>query len=320
MDLFQNQKTQLNLISQLFLLFLVSLLSGCSSNERMRVDLIPILTTEREREYCLYTPAMVNHNAPGKALVVVLHGGGGTAQFAVDEVGKSLFKIADRDGFYVVFPQAINKMWDLGAGRVSKGLKERVEDRTYFSAVLDDVAARVAIDPSRIFVTGISRGGQATYYMACAFPDRIRAIAPVAMPLPVHLESTCEAGRSIGVVIMNGTDDPLVPYSGGSIEIGSIVRDEVLSTDDTVALYASRNGGNINMGVKTTIDTVDDGVLVEKTQWRSCSGAPVILYSLIGGGHTWPSGRQYLPKFIVGKVSRDIDGAEEAWKFFSEFR
>ncbi|MFK7926569.1 MAG: PHB depolymerase family esterase, partial [Myxococcota bacterium] len=202
---------------------------------------------------------------------------------------------------------------------VSEELEERVDDRSYFGAVLDDVASRVAVDERRVFVTGISRGGQASYFMACSFPDRIRAIAAVAMPLPLYMKDDCETGKPVGVTIMNGTEDPLVPYDGGTIEIGESSRDEVLSTSDSIALWADRNGCDLDEKTTSEIDPADDEIRVEKTEWRSCSGAPIVLYSLVGGGHTWPSGLQYLPEFIVGKVGRDIDGSVEAWRFFSEF-
>jgi polyhydroxybutyrate depolymerase len=45
-------------------------------------------------------------------------------------------------------------------------------------------------------------------------------------------------------------------------------------------------------------------------------GTEVILYTVEGGGHTWPGGWQYLPEKIVGKTSRDTDANEVIWDFF----
>lgn len=284
-----------------------------------KVERVVIQTEAREREYLLYVPNSLNGDSRDSPLVLVMHGGGGTARFAVREVGKSLFKLAEDDGFYVIFPQAVNKIWDFGVGRISAELDERVDDRSYFASVLDSAASRFSIDPERVFVTGISRGGQASYFMACEFPDRIRAIAPVAMPLPAYLESTCRTGPPVGIAIMNGTKDPLVPYTGGAITAGKKVRDEVVSTAKTLELWRQRNGCAAEPSARTTIDTARDGMSVEKTEWRLCSGAPVILYRIVGGGHTWPGGKQYLPRFAIGRVNRDIDGAEAAWGFFREF-
>ena len=54
-------------------------------------------------------------------------------------------------------------------------------------------------------------------------------------------------------------------------------------------------------------------------EWSSCVGAPVKFFRVNNGGHTWPSGVQYLSPRIVGETSQDVDAADEAWKFFAQF-
>ena len=44
----------------------------------------------------------------------------------------------------------------------------------------------------------------------------------------------------------------------------------------------------------------------------------VILYTIDGGGHTWPGGLQYLPERIIGKTSKDLDANQLIWDFFKE--
>ncbi len=279
-----------------------------------------ILVGDRERSYLLYTPANVEPDAASRALVLVLHGGGGTARGIAREVGRSLHGIADRDGFFVAYPNAVDKMWDLGAGVISESLEVRVDDRSYFGQLIDELVRTLPIDDRRIFATGISRGGQASYFLACAHPDRIRAIAPVAMPMPAYLLKECAEAPGTGIAILNGTDDPLVPYDGGRITVGNRERDEVISTDDTVDFWRSRNRCAAEETDEQIIDTQKDRMQVRRTSWERCEYAPVVLYRIEGGGHTWPSGRQYLPRFVVGSVNKDIDGAEEIWSFFSRFR
>ena len=36
-------------------------------------------------------------------------------------------------------------------------------------------------------------------------------------------------------------------------------------------------------------------------------GAEVVLFTIEGGGHTWPNGWQYLGEAIIGKTTKDID-------------
>lgn len=46
----------------------------------------------------------------------------------------------------------------------------------------------------------------------------------------------------------------------------------------------------------------------------------MVLYRVNGGGHTWPSGVQYLPAAIVGKTSRDIQATGLIREFFARHR
>ncbi|MDX1516580.1 MAG: hypothetical protein R3288_07060 [Woeseiaceae bacterium] len=52
---------------------------------------------------------------------------------------------------------------------------------------------------------------------------------------------------------------------------------------------------------------------------KLCDDDAVILYRIHEDGHTWPSGSHYLPRFVVGAMNRNIDAADEAWRFFSRY-
>ena len=300
------------------------LLTGCagSSEVAQQGDLSKheITVDQLERSYLLYTPASAISSQKTRPLVLVFHGGGGTARGIAKEVGPSLHGIADHEGFLIAYPDAVDKIWDFGAGLISESLDVRIDDRAYFAAVLDELTNTKPIDEQKIFATGISRGGQASYFVACVFPDRIRAIAPVAMPMPTFMLDLCPDTQGIGVAILNGTDDPLVPYDGGHIRVGRRERGEVMSTDDTINFWRSRNNCAAEPTAKAVLDPENDRMQVHKTSWEKCEHDPVLLYRIQGGGHTWPSGRQYLPRFLVGPVNRDIDAATEIWSFFSRFR
>lgn len=269
------------------------------------------------RSYLIYSPVSARE-AP-RPLVFLLHGGGGSARQIAEHVGDGFAALAEREGFYVVVPDAVGRMWDFGVGRISARRATRTNDRALFEALLNSLPAELPIDRRRIFATGISRGGVASYFIACSFPGRIRAIAPIAMPLPDYLETMCEEGPPVGVAIFNGTADPLVPYDGGWITIGRNRRDRVLSTDATVDLWRGRNGCSDAAPARDRIDAADDRTHVERSAWRSCD-APVVLHRIVGGGHTWPMSRANLREQLVGVISQDIDATDEIWAFFSQFR
>ncbi len=271
------------------------------------------------RRYMLYSPRNMKSLAGSLPLVVVIHGGASTDRGMMKLDKKRWNELADEHGFYVAYPNAVDKLWNFGEGLTSDDLDHRVDDLAYFHRVLDDVSRRKNIDQDRIFATGISRGGQSSYYLACNMPERIRAVMPVAMSLPEFMENECRSGPPVGIAIMNGTADPQVPYDGGWIKVFRKKRDIVLSTDQTLALWRKRNGCS-DVPVSTShIDKPGDKTSVSISDWARCSGAPVKLYKVNNGGHTWPSGVQYLSPRIVGQTSRDISAAEEGWAFFSQF-
>lgn len=262
------------------------------------------------RNYLEYVPA-APAPASGRPVVLVLHGGGGTARGIAREAGAGFAAFAEATGAVIVYPDAVGRMWDLGDDPVSEALAPRRDDLGFFRGVIERVLAEHRGDGARVFVTGISRGGQASYFLACKLPGRIRAIAPVTMPLPEFLEDDCRRSPGVAIAVLNGTADPIVPYDGGPITVRRGDRGTVLSTDATLALFRARNG----CGGGSEARRVGQ---VERREWLGCR-QPTLLYRIEGGGHTWPSGSQYLPQRIVGPVNRDIDGTAEITAFFARF-
>ncbi len=309
------------------------IIAGCSSfawgaslaQAQSQRDTAGSLSTHRfkqdnyRRRYKLYTPANARRRAGKMPLVLVIHGGGSNDRGMLKLDKGRWNALADQHGFYVVYPNAVDKLWDFGEGATSENLDHRVDDLAYFNRVLDDVSKRKNIDQQRIFATGISRGGQSSYFLACNLPGRIRAIMPVAMSLPEFMENECVTGPPVGVAIVNGTADPQVPYNGGWITVLGKKRDIVLSTNKTLALWRHRNGCADRPIQSLSIDKPGDKTSVDISHWTQCKNAPVKLFKVNNGGHTWPSGVQYLPPRVVGETSMDISTADEGWAFFSQF-
>jgi polyhydroxybutyrate depolymerase len=59
---------------------------------------------------------------------------------------------------------------------------------------------------------------------------------------------------------------------------------------------------------------------VTRVEYTHCADdAAVVLYTVQGGGHTWPGGKP-LPEWFVGTTSNSIEATSQMWAFFREHR
>jgi len=156
-----------------------------------------------------------------------------------------------------------------------------------------------------------------SFRLACSLPDKIRAIAPVTASIPSAILPLCRSESTVSLALFNGTDDPLVPYYGGQITVFRKQKGEVLSTEETIRIWSTKNRCTPEPRVTTLPDLTKDGTRVTKTEYSKCAaGSKIVLYRIEGGGHTWPGGRRYLPVPLIGRTSRDINACDEIWSFF----
>lgn len=236
---------------------------------------------------------------------------------------KGFNKLADKDGFIVVYPDGIDLNWN--DGRMDeeandRAHRENIDDVGFISALIDSMISNYNIDPKRVYVTGISNGAIMSYRLACELTYKITAIAPVDGNIPLMLLPECSPSRSISVLAINNINDPLVPYDGGNI-YGSIRRanlGKVLSVDESILFWVNWNKCSPNPVITEVPDRdLKDGTKVIRKQYlNGTEGTEVILFSIDGGGHTWPGGFQYLPVAIIGRTCRDFDANEVIWSFF----
>lgn len=235
--------------------------------------------------------------------------------------GGGLDRLAEKEGFLVVYPNGIDRHWNDGRSADETGWKaqgENVDDVGFISALIDELVRTRNADPRRVYVTGVSNGGQMAHRLACELADKVAAIAPVIAQMPAHFAPRCKPARPVSVLMMPGTDDPLIPWEGGTIRLGRQTFGKALSVRETVKFWTRHNGCPETPEVSSEPDRDPaDGMRVRKEAYKGCrERTSVVLYAIEGGGHTWPGGYQYLPESIVGKINRDIDAAEAIWEFF----
>jgi len=81
-----------------------------------------------DRRYKLYTPQNARNLDGPRPLILVIHGGGGTDRSMIKLDNGKWQSLADQYGFYIAYPNAVDKLWDLGKGVISEGLENRVDD------------------------------------------------------------------------------------------------------------------------------------------------------------------------------------------------
>jgi polyhydroxybutyrate depolymerase len=260
------------------------------------------------RTFLLYAP----QDASPLPLVIALHGRLGDG--AGEEKLSHFSRVAEREHFVLALPDGYSRSWN-DSRDVTPASKEKYDDVAYLSDLIDALVKENLVDPTRVYVTGMSNGGFMAETFACNAGDRVAAIAMVGALLPDTLTS-CHPAHPMPTMIIIGDHDPLVPYAGGEMGKGG-ERGNVKSADDTAKFWADANGCTTRKDDSLPDTDPDDDTHTLLTQFLSCRDASeVSLLRVIGGGHTWPGGYQYLGKWLIGRTSHDFDASERIWAFF----
>ena len=265
----------------------------------------------RTRTYLVHRPP---GSRAGMPVVLAFHGGGGTAAGMARIT--HLDAVADQHGFVVVYPQGYANSWAGGKGDTPAD-EAGIDDVGFVSALIRRLAAEDRIDTTRVFATGLSAGGFMAQRLGCQLSDRIAGIAPVAATLIVTIAQTCAPSRPMPVLEIQGTADPLVPYGGGHVAGRGPGGNPTLSAPDTAAHWASVNRCPASPDTVMLPTVISDGTQVRTDRYGPCAGGPVVLYTVMNGGHTWPGGEQYLPVRVVGRTTHQFDASETMWSFFA---
>ncbi|HTX60449.1 MAG TPA: PHB depolymerase family esterase [Verrucomicrobiae bacterium] len=260
------------------------------------------------RTYVLHLPAGLK---PGAPLIVAFHGHFGTGQSQERLTG--LDALSDRYGFVVAYPDGVDRGWNDG-----RGGRDTADDLGFARTLIGALVTRFHLDPKRVYATGMSNGATFTHYLACNESNLVAAIAPVSGSMPTVDEPDCRPKRAVSVLEIAGTADPIMPYGGGEIQLLGHSRGQVLSVEATAAFWA-RNAGCSPAPVTTALAPIapPDGTSVKRSLYGGCkNGSSVVTYAIVGAGHTWPGGPQYLPERLIGISSDQLKASNTIVEFF----
>ena len=274
-----------------------------------------------ERAYHLKLPESPENNP----LVIILHGHTGSHDQTIgDESGKSPMKLwlnlAEEEDFVVAVPNGTLGPEDTRGWNDCRSDSDRnpdSDDVLFLSQLIDELTTEYNLNSQRVYVAGLSNGAAMAMRLAQEIPTKLAAIACIVNNLPLNSKCT-DSTTPISVLYMNGTADPLIPYEGGQVASNG---GQVQSTDRSIAYWIERNGTDQTAVVEELADVdKDDGSSISKFTYPNGSdNTEVVLYRVMGGGHTSPSlVERYssLYKVVVGSQNGDIEMSSAVWDFF----
>lgn len=212
-------------------------------------------------------------------VVFFVHGANGSGPGFQNETRGDV--TADREKFIAVYPSASSNgqagVWDdmRGTGHFP-----------FFLAVLDSLDARFDIDRNRVYMTGFSQGGFISFVAACSYSDVFAAVAPVSG----HAGETCSLKRPVPIYMtFGGTEGGRATFVN-NIDIWRRL-DSCPATPAIMRPYPASKPSS----------------RVSRVSYGPCAqGATVMMDSISGQGHQWPS------------ASTQVQ-ADEVWAFFKQY-
>jgi polyhydroxybutyrate depolymerase len=263
-----------------------------------------VLTGGKRRRYLLHVPDLYEPEKPCP-LVICYHG---FVQWPAHQKRLSGWnRLADEYGFLIVYPRGSGfpLRWNAHLSRRNPVGPKR--DLAFFTDLLEQLAQSYSIDPSRVYLNGMSNGAGLTHMLACHFGDQIAAIGGVAGAYLYPREAVPDCPRT-PVIAFHGTADPVVPFQGG-LSSRPHVTIQFPGIKDWAAGWADHNGCVFPPAVEEVSPDIS------RISYSSEDNCDVELYVIRDGGHTWPGGKK-LPVWLTGKTSTDIHATEIMWDFF----
>jgi polyhydroxybutyrate depolymerase len=228
-------------------------------------------------------------------LVVSPHGAGSNMQ--QQERYTAFDPLADAHGFVVAYPNgqdAAIRQWNF----------LKTEDVDFAKAVVGMLVHDACVDPAHAYADGISSGGAMTAALACRASGTFAGFGPVAGDF--YDAAYCGGARQRPMIIFHGTADPLVPYNGGTVINSRGL--PVQPAEKVAGEWAAHNGCTAGPA-ETQLSSE-----VVRLTWNGCA-APVVMYRIVGGGHTWPGSPFAVPR--LGMTTKQVSATDEMWKFFA---
>jgi polyhydroxybutyrate depolymerase len=309
-------------------LFSAILIGGCvqstgPASNTVEPELVTGLQTRalrvdaRDWSYSMSLPAG-QPPTNGWPLVLILHGSGERGRDHLE--GNGWIPKAEQARFVALAPDAqplepklsphplFNpRIWNAGQPYLTPA-RAAIDDISFFAALLDQVATRIPIDPTRVYVVGHSSGGAMAFRLVA---ERAETFAAACVLASACWVSDPQPAVRVPTLYIVGTADPLQPLEGGSQHLLWLNR-----TTPPVTEILAGWARAMSCDPQITVLTEDNDLLV--SNFGSCADATSLLAIFVKGlGHRWPGGSTpRLPNMLVGPTANSFNATDAIWEFF----
>ena len=248
------------------------------------------------RTYWLYVPEGADASTP---LVLVLHGYGGNAEGYCP----AMLEVAEREGFAVCYPQGEKDAkgktgWNVGYD-VQQGLKR--DDVGFVRALVKHLQKKHRIGKDNVFMSGMSNGGEMTYFMAYRHPELFRAYASIAGLTMQWAYKEWQAKRPVPLMEVHGTADKTSMWEGDPLDTGGW--GAYIAVPAAVAYWAAQ--ARCTHEETTELPRKGEHPVTLHRYLGGDDDIEVRLYEVGGAKHSWHL--------------QDLDTCEEMWSFFQQY-
>ena len=222
-----------------------------------------------KRSYIVYAPRNLGAKRP---LLISCHGMNQDAAYQKNML--QIESVADTAKFVTVFPEGIDKSWDLSGNR----------DLNFMKSIIEEMVKKYNIDRNKVYLSGFSMGGMFTYYAMNNMANVFAAFAPIS-GYPMW-GGSYNSSRPVPIIHTHGTSDDVVAFSGvASVLAGWVKRNGCPTTAKVIKPYRASHitrhiWGPGTKGVEVVLMEMadkghwisnDNGVKTGEEIWNFCN-------------------------------------------------
>jgi len=268
-----------------------------------------------KRRYVVYIPDALKHQDGPHPALLNFHGGGGHAEQLMKTSGMN--RVADQHGFLVVYPDGTSAAGPLltwNAGRCcGYAARRKVDDVGFVRKLVAALVRDFRADPKRIYAAGHSNGGMLAYRLAAEASDLIAGAGIVAADLGIDARAPA---RPVPLIVFHGLKDQNILWEGG-MGPNQIDRNPHRSIPETLAIWKNWNRC---ADAPVRIETGAEYIMERYEPPPGIAGAPIVLYKLPNGGHSWPGGEPPARVLNLGPHVKSVDASALIGAFISTAR